>query len=78
MHWWEAFSGMAAVFGGISFLRKQLPDIPRITELAVDARMLALVVAVSVLAAVLFSLAPILQTFRRDLAGSLFRGGKQY
>lgn len=67
--------GMAAVFGGIGFLRKQLPDIPRIAELAVDPRMLALVVAVSVLAAVLFSLAPILQTFRRDLTGSLIGCG---
>ena len=44
--------GMAAAFAGIGFLRRQLPDTPRITELAVDGRVLALVVGISVLAAV--------------------------
>jgi predicted permease len=68
--------GTAAAFIGIDFLRKELSDIPRITELAVDTRMLALVAGISVLAALLFSLAPILQTFRRDLTGSLIRGGR--
>jgi putative ABC transport system permease protein len=68
--------GMAAAFAGIDVLRKQLPGIPRIAELAVDARMLALVAGVSILAAVLFSLAPILQTFRRDLRSALTQGGR--
>jgi len=69
--------GMAAVYVGIGFLRKRLPDIPRISELEVDLRILALVVVVSVLAAVLFSLAPIQQTFRRDLAASLIGAGSR-
>src|SRR5262249_24803164 len=52
--------------------------IPRITELAVNTRLLAFVLVVSALAAVLLSLAPVLQTFRRtpDLAGSAIRGGR--
>lgn len=69
--------GMAAVFAGIGFLRTQLPDIPRIDELAVDARSLALVAAVSFLAAVLFSLAPILQTFRPASSGAAIGGGSR-
>jgi predicted permease len=68
--------GTTAAFAGIDLLRRQLPDLPRITELGIDVRMLALAAGISVLAAVLFSLAPILQTFRRDLTGSLIRGGR--
>ncbi len=70
------FLGMAATFAGIDYLRKRLPEIPRISELAVDTRMLAVGAAISLLAAVLFSLAPILQTFRRDLAAALIQGGR--
>ncbi len=40
--------GMSAVFTGVDVLRKQLPDVPRIAELSVDARILALVAAISV------------------------------
>jgi putative ABC transport system permease protein len=68
--------GCAAAFAGAGFLRHHLPDVPRIAELAVDARMLVLVVATTGLSALLFSLAPILQTMRRDLAPSWMRGGR--
>jgi len=68
--------GMAAAFAGIDLLRTQLADLPRIAELTVDARLLAAVLVISVLAAVLFTLAPILETFRRDLAGLMIRGGR--
>jgi predicted permease len=68
--------GMATAFAAINVLRAQLADLPRITELTVDARLLGAVVGISVLAAVLFSLAPILQTFRSDLAGLIIRGGR--
>jgi predicted permease len=68
--------GLAAVLGGVEFLRKQLTGVPRVAELVVDWRILASVVAISILAAVLFSLAPILQTFRRDVTGSLIRTGR--
>jgi len=70
--------GLDAALAGIEVLSKRLVGIPRITELAVNARLLAFVLAVSALAAVLFSLAPVLQTFRRtrDLAGSAICGGR--
>jgi len=68
--------GMTVAFVGAILLQRQLSDIPRITELTVDARVLAFVVAVSVIAAILFSLAPVFQTFRRDLAGSLIQAGR--
>jgi len=68
--------GAAATFSGIRFLRQQLTEIPRINELAADGRILAMVIAVSVLAAVIFSLAPMLQTLRRDSTVSLLRGGR--
>jgi len=68
--------GMLAASEGIGLLRTQLADLPRIAELAVDTRLLAAVVGISVLAAVLFSLAPILQTFRHDLAALIVRGGR--
>jgi predicted permease len=67
---------MAVTFAGIHFLRKEALDIPRIAELAVDARTLAVLVGISVLTAILFSLAPILQTFRGELTGALIRGGR--
>ena len=68
--------GMAASYAGIGVLREQLSTLPRITELAADGRMVILGVGVSVFSAVLFSLAPILQTFRREATGVLIRGGR--
>ena len=57
--------GALGAFAGMDLLRKQVPDVPRITELAVDYRTLALMMAVSVLSAILFSLAPVMQMFRQ-------------
>jgi predicted permease len=68
--------GIAAAFAGLRFLCAQLAGLPRITELTVDARLLFAVVGISVFAAVLFSLAPILQTFRSGLAGLIIQGGR--
>jgi putative ABC transport system permease protein len=68
--------GLAAAFAGAAYLRKSLPDVPRIAELAMDARMLLLVTATTLTAALLFSLAPVLQTVRRDLSASWMRGGR--
>ncbi len=68
--------GLLATAAGIDFLRKQLPDIPRISEVAVDGRMAAALVGISALAAVIFSLAPILQTVRQDLAATLRLAGR--
>jgi putative ABC transport system permease protein len=68
--------GLAAAFAGAAYLRNSLPDVPRIAELAVDARMLLLVTATTLSAALLFSLAPVLQIVRRDLSSSWMRGGR--
>ena len=67
--------GLAVVLAGISLLRKYLPEVPRIQELSVDPRLFAVVAGISVLAALLFSLAPILQTFRDDLIGLIGPAG---
>jgi predicted permease len=68
--------GMAVAFAGIDFLRKEVLDIPRIAELAVDARTLGVLVGITVLTVILFSLAPLLQTFRRESTGVLMSGGR--
>lgn len=68
--------GMMASFSGIEFLRRELPDFPRISELEVDGRMLVTVAGISGMAAILFSLAPIVQTLRRDATGSVIRSGR--
>jgi putative ABC transport system permease protein len=68
--------GMAAAFLSIGLLRNRLPGIPRISELAVDTSMLLTVAGFSALAVVLFSLAPIVQVFRRDLTVALIQGGR--
>jgi len=68
--------GLGAALAGIDFLRTRLPEIPRIAELRMDARAVAAVAGITLLAAVLFALAPILQTARRDLTGALILGGR--
>src|SRR5262245_38230318 len=70
--------GLGATLAGVEVLSKRLAGIPRISELAVNTRLFASVLAVSALAAVLFSLVPVLQTFRRtsDLANSAIRSGR--
>src|SRR5262249_56005289 len=70
--------GLGIALAGVEVLSKRLAGIPRITELVVNTRLLAFVLAVSALAALLLSLAPVLQTFRRtpDLASSAIRGGR--
>ncbi|HJZ97716.1 MAG TPA: ABC transporter permease, partial [Candidatus Solibacter sp.] len=68
--------GLAVTYAGAAFLRARLADVPRIEELSVDARILAVVGGVSVFAAMLFSVAPIFQVLRRNLTGSLVRGAR--
>lgn len=71
-----ALLGVFAAIAAIDILRNRVPDIPRINELTMDVRMVLFVVGLSVLAAVLFSLAPILQVLRRELSTYLIRGGR--
>src|SRR5215831_3684406 len=70
--------GLGLALAGIGVLRVRLSGVPRATELAMNSELMAFVLAVSTLAAVLFSLAPVLQTLRRtpDLASSAIRGGR--
>jgi len=50
-------------------------DVPRIAEAAVDLRVLAIMLTVSLLAGTVFGLVPLLQAFRFDLQGNLKEGG---
>ncbi|MGH9671844.1 MAG: ADOP family duplicated permease, partial [Bryobacteraceae bacterium] len=68
--------GLGAASAAINLLRKRLTGIPRISELSVDMRLLGFVLAVSVVTALLFSLLPVVQVFRRNLARPASRGGR--
>ncbi|MCW5964363.1 MAG: ABC transporter permease [Bryobacterales bacterium] len=68
--------GFGASFLAVDLLRAKLTGIPRVSELAVDWRILGFAMAVSVAAAVLFSAAPGLLTFRRDAARAAIRGSR--
>ncbi|MCW5981819.1 MAG: ABC transporter permease [Bryobacteraceae bacterium] len=69
-------AGMAAAWAAIDLLRTQLADLPRIGELSLNARMVGIGAGISALAAMLLSLAPIVETYKRALTGSLIRGGR--
>ncbi len=50
-------------------------DVPRIADAAVDLRVLAIMLTVSLLAGTVFGLVPLLQAFQFDLQGNLKEGG---
>jgi predicted permease len=67
--------GVLLAFWGERALVALAPtDVPRLSETSVDARVLAFTFAVSVLASLLFGLAPVLQVWRVDLTKSLKQG----
>ena len=66
--------GTAIAYGGVIWLRYRLSDVPRITELMVDGRVLAFVASVSVAAAISCSTAPMFHALRRNV--SLVRAGR--
>jgi putative ABC transport system permease protein len=68
--------GIIMSYVSVSLLRRQLPELPRITETTVDVRVLAFAAAASVAAAIVFSLAPMLRVIRRDVAPSILRSGR--
>jgi predicted permease len=68
--------GTGAAYASVLVLKTQLPDLPRISELSIDARTVAMIVGISLFTAVFFSLAPVVQTFRRDTASTLIRSGR--
>ena len=80
-------SALLAVGGGLlgilladwcfNFLKNLIPeDLSRTVSLALDARVLAFAVAISLASSFLFGMAPALQVFRVDLNGVLKEGGR--
>jgi putative ABC transport system permease protein len=65
-----------AVLGVRLLVAWRPPSVPRIETMAIDARLLALAVVVSLACGLAFGLAPALSAARRDLAGALRQGGR--
>lgn len=71
-----SFGGVALTFAAVPVVQRILRDLPRITELTVDPRLLIFAVVVSIAAAIFFSVAPILQTVQRGSGDALIRSGR--
>jgi len=69
-----AIGVLLAVWGERALVVLAPTDVPRLSETSVDARVLAFTFVVSVLASLLFGLAPALQVWRVDLNKSLKQG----
>ena len=65
---------LLALWGSRLLVALAPSDVPRLSEAGIDARVLAFAFGVSVLASLLFGLAPALQTLRVDLNKSLKQG----
>jgi predicted permease len=67
--------GLAAGYAGIRFLLRLSPSIPRIgasgSSVALDWRVLAFTLAISILTGILFGLVPALESARADLSSTL-------
>jgi putative ABC transport system permease protein len=69
-------AGILLAIEGLNLLRSLGPDyLPRLNEVNVSSSVLAFTVVVSILAGIIFGLAPALQSSRRDLTQSLKEGG---
>ena len=69
--------GLALAYGGIHLLQAWNPgNLPRIEDIQLDARVLAFTLLTSLLSGVLFGLAPVSQSTRRDLAAPLKDGAR--
>jgi predicted permease len=65
-------AGTALAYGGVRLLKALGPgNIPRLPEVAIDNRVLAFALVVSVLSGILFGLIPALKYARRQLSGML-------
>ena len=72
-----AAGGIALAYAGLEILRTTSTEtLPRIGDVRIDMRVLIFTVVVSVLAGILFGLAPALQSVRSDLTRSLRDGGR--
>ena len=69
--------GILLALWGTSFIASQLPDsIPRLQEASIDAPVLVFTLAVSLLTALIFGLAPAFQASRPDLNAGLKEGDR--
>jgi len=72
-----AAAGLLLALGGVKALVALSPaDIPRVDTVAVDARVILFLLAVTVLTAALFGLAPAMQATAGNLSGALKEGGR--
>jgi predicted permease len=72
-----AGGGVALAYGGVAGLRRLAPpDLPRLEQIAVDARVLLFGLAVALVTGVLFGLAPVAQAWRSDVREVLAAGGR--
>ncbi len=70
--------GLSLAYAAVAAIASLDPaGIPRISPLAIDARVLAFTVALALITTLLFSLAPALRAIRVDLTESLKEGGHQ-
>jgi len=67
---------LLAVWGTSGFIAFAPPSIPRIEEVRVDGRVLAVALSLAILTTLLFGLAPALRTVKPDLAQALREGGR--
>ncbi len=73
----SAALGLALAFGGVRFLAWWNPaNIPRVSGVTLDARVLAFTAIVAFVTSIVFSLAPALRAMRLDLADSLKDGSQ--
>ena len=69
--------GLALATAGVRLLRLWLPaDLPRVTTIGIDIRVLAAAVGAAVVTGIVFGIAPALQSAKPDLVGSLKEGGR--
>jgi putative ABC transport system permease protein len=65
-----------AIWGTSAFVAGAPPSIPRIADVRIDGRVLALALALSILTTLLFGLAPALRAARTDVAQALRESGR--
>jgi putative ABC transport system permease protein len=72
-----AVSGVLLAFWGVAILRAALPEqLPRLTTIAVDLRVLAVTAITAATTGLLFGIVPALQLSRADAASLLRQGGR--
>ena len=67
---------MLALWGVDLLVAASPPDIPRLAEIGIDARVLVFTLGVSILTGIVFGIAPALQISKHDLNESLKEGGR--